>query len=761
MATNDYEEFAGLVRRYREGDNEAFEKIYEKTSRGVYATCLGVLADPEDAEDAMQETYISVLGNIDSLDKDKTLVAWINRIAVNKSLDIVRKRKGDVRYDEAAMEDEITEDGPDNIPEYYITEQSKRDTLNGILRSELSDVQYRTVFLYYYDEMSVEEISSVMDCPEGTVKTRLKSSRALIRRAVEQYERESNDSLEPAAASVSLSRYFAAFAGALAVPPAAAILGAVTGAVIPSAVAAAGARTVAAKSASGAAAKGAAKAAGSAAARTGFFTTAAGKAVIVAAAAAVVIPAGIGVAYLVNSSRAEEPEETTEEVFESETEESAGMPWTEPVVTETAETRETQPAMADVALTDLPDYDKLKSFISRWSYHEYDHDNVPDDFVLNKFLITDAGLLVDIASYYPDYDAYAEYDDPQGLFAGIPGYRVGEDQLMWIEENILNISAEDIARINGNVATSTDGTYYSGGYFADGYLWYTRGWGGYSICETVIAAQTDGKYYYITSVEYDDLAMENDPGYNPLKDGQRYDYVMEYKDIGGAYYWTILSCGISSSVYTEGDDMSMFLPEAFSCPDTGWKTAYAGIVQNIKPEDFDNGYNEGSYQEILCDLVFINDDDIPELILSVDVDGYVRWGKLYTFTGGEAVLLKSLYGYEDCYNTYEPRGNCIVTGGGIEENGGWTGTYIGHMTDDLMSLDNLSLVKSNYDMLQYGSVYEDPNAYSTVRYYYFDPVTSQKVEISEEEYYSYLPDETVQPLKGTMSTDYFLEALGV
>ena len=102
-----------------------------------------------------------------------------------------------------------------------------------------------------------------------------------------------------------------------------------------------------------------------------------------------------------------------------------------------------------------------------------------------------------------------------------------------------------------------------------------------------------------------------------------------------------------------------------------------------------------------------------------------------------------------------------MTGGGIEENGGWFGTYIGHMTDDLMSLDNLSLVKSNYDMLQYGSVYEDPNAYSTVRYYYFDPVTNQKVEISEEEYYSYLPDETVQPLKGTMSTDYFLEALGV
>lgn len=759
MATNDYEEFAELVRRYREGDNEAFEKIYEKTSRGVYATCLGVLADPEDAEDAMQETYISVLGNIDSLDKDKTLVAWINRIAVNKSLDIVRKRKGDVRYDEAAMEDEITEDGPDNIPEYYITEQSKRDTLNGILRSELSDVQYRTVFLYYYDEMSVEEISSVMDCPEGTVKTRLKSSRALIRRAVEQYELESNDSLEPAAASVSLSRYFAAFAGALAVPPAAAILGAVTGAVIPSAVAAAGARTVAAKSASGAAAKGAAKAAGSAAARTGFFTTAAGKAVIVAAAAAVVIPAGIGVAYLVNSNREEEPEETEEEIFESEAEESAVMPLVEPAVTETAETRETQPALVDVALTDLPDYDKLQSFIGWWHCHDYDHAAVPDDFVLTDMFTSDMGLLVNFAAYYPDYDAYQEYDDPQGLFTMLPCYRVSEEQLYWVESNILNISADDMARINANIVTTTDGQYYYGGYIQDGYVWYERGWAGDSMVEVIISAQTDGQYYYITSVEYDELTVENNPSYEPMKDGQRYDYVMEYKEVDGTYYWTILSCGDSTSTYS-ASDMLAVLPEQFSYADTGWKTAYASVVSNIKPQDFDNGYNEGSYSEILCDLVLINDDDIPELIVSVNVKNNVCYGKLYTFVGGEAVLLKDLYGYESCYNSYEPRANCIITGGGPEQNGAFFFTFVGHMTDDMTSLDNLSLARSNYDLIAYEYVYDDPNAYTTVRYYYYDS-NNQAVEISEEEYQALVPGDGAQSLEGTMSVDYFLEALGV
>ena len=756
MATNDYEEFAGLVRRYREGDNEAFEKIYEKTSRGVYATCLGVLADSEDAEDAMQETYISVLGNIDSLDKDKTLVAWINRIAVNKSLDIVRKRKGDIYYEDAIASDEITEEAElDNIPEYYVIEQSKRDELNNILRNELSGVQYQTVFLHYYDEMSVEEISEVMGCPEGTVKTRLKSSRALIRKAVEQYEHDNSDSLKPAGEYSSLSKYFAAFAGALAVPPASAIMGAVTGAAVPSAVASAGARTAATKAAT----KAAAKAAGSAAAKTGFFATAAGKGVVIAVAAAVVIPAGIGAAYLLNKDRDEEPEETTEEIIESETEASEAMIVIQPAVTETAETRETQPALVDVALTDLPDYDKLQSFIGWWHCHDYDHAAVPDDFVLTDMFTSDMGLLVNFAAYYPDYDAYQEYDDPQGLFTMLPCYRVSEEQLYWVESNILNISADDMARINANIVTTTDGQYYYGGYIQDGYVWYERGWAGDSMVEVIISAQTDGQYYYITSVEYDELTVENNPSYEPMKDGQRYDYVMEYKEVDGTYYWTILSCGDSTSTYS-ASDMLAVLPEQFSYADTGWKTAYASVVSNIKPQDFDNGYNEGSYSEILCDLVLINDDDIPELIVSVNVKNNVCYGKLYTFVGGEAVLLKDLYGYESCYNSYEPRGNCIITGGAPEQNGAFFFTFVGHMTDDMTSLDNLSLARSNYDLIAYEYVYDDPNAYTTVRYYYYDS-NNQAVEISEEEYQALVPGDGAQSLEGKMSVDYFLEALGV
>ena len=768
MSTNDYEEFAGLVRRYKDGDSGAFAAIYEKTSTGVYATCLGVLSNPEDAEDAMQETYISVFNNIDSLEQDKTLIPWINRIAVNKSLDIARKRKGDIYYEDAVASEEIPEGEEDfeGLPEYFVVEQSKRDTFNSIIRSELSDVQYQTVFLHYYDDMSVEEISSVMGCPEGTVKTRLKSSRVLIRKAVERYETDNKDSLEPAGASASLGRFFAAYAGALAVPPAASIMGAVgagAGTAVSSVAAASGARTAGEASAAGksAAAAKAASSAGAAAAKAGFLSTAAGKAVVVAVAAAVVIPAGVGVAYLINNSRQEEePEEEETEVSVSETEEAI----VETVMTTTerpepTEPAETEPALTDIALEDLPDFDKLQPFIGYWSCHDYDHAAVPDDFVLTDMFTSEAGVLVDFSAYYPDYDAYATYDDPQGLFTMMPCYRVSEEQLTWVEANILNISSDDITRINSNINVTSDGEYYYGGYVADGYVWYSRGWAGYSMVEMIISAKTDGQYYYITSVEYDELVVENNPSYEPLKEGQRYDYVMEYKEIDGAYYWTILSCGPSSSTY-DASDMLAILPEQFSYADTGWKEAYASVVSNTKPQDFDNGYNEGSYSEILCDLVLINDDDIPELIVSVKVKNNVCYGHLYTFVGGEAVLLKSLYGYESCYNSYEPRGNCIITGGGPEQNGAFFFTFVGHMTDDMMSLDNLSLARSNFDLIAYEYVYDDPNAYTTVRYYYYDS-NNQAVEISEADYQALIPGENAQPLEGTMSADYFLEALGV
>ena len=63
------------------------------------------------------------------------------------------------------------------------------------MQNTLSQVQYRAVFMYYFDEMSITEIAEVEDCPAGTVMSRLNLARAKMKKAILKYEEENNDKL--------------------------------------------------------------------------------------------------------------------------------------------------------------------------------------------------------------------------------------------------------------------------------------------------------------------------------------------------------------------------------------------------------------------------------------------------------------------------------------------------------------------------------------------------------------------------------------
>ena len=215
-----YEEYAILVRRLKVGEEEAFNDIYEKSKRLVYVTCLGILNDSDDAKDAMQDTFLTVYNKIDSLDDDNKFLGWLKRIAATKALDMYRRKKGDVSYEDTiATEEELQgDDDLENLPDAYIMERTKRDILSNIIRKQLSDVQYQTVIMYYYDELPVETIAKLMNCPEGTVKTRLKSSRIKIKEGVEKYESDNKEPIGLMAAVPFLGRFFTNWALDVRVP---------------------------------------------------------------------------------------------------------------------------------------------------------------------------------------------------------------------------------------------------------------------------------------------------------------------------------------------------------------------------------------------------------------------------------------------------------------------------------------------------------------------------------------------------------------
>ena len=183
-----------LVEKIKKGDNKSFEKLYKLTEREVWFTCISFLKNETTAQDIMQETYITAFLKIQSLKKSSQIRSWLNRIAVNKCKNYL-KGKGEIQLDDEIFENQTIVDERISIPEEYISDKAKREIILSIMQEVLSDVQYQTVIMHYFNEMTVDEIAEVFKCSRGTVLSRLNYSRAKMKTAIEDYENKSGDRL--------------------------------------------------------------------------------------------------------------------------------------------------------------------------------------------------------------------------------------------------------------------------------------------------------------------------------------------------------------------------------------------------------------------------------------------------------------------------------------------------------------------------------------------------------------------------------------
>ena len=182
-----------LVLSAKNGNKKAFDKLYKLTSNDVWFTCVSLLKDEENAKDIMQETYITAFLKLDTLKNEEKFCGWLTAIATNKSKN---KLKGKVEYQ---IDDEVliaeTETDELMLPEEYINKAEKRKVLLQIIEDTLSFNQYQVVLMFYFNELSIAEIAQALEISEGTVKSRLNSSRAKMKTAIEDYENKSGDRL--------------------------------------------------------------------------------------------------------------------------------------------------------------------------------------------------------------------------------------------------------------------------------------------------------------------------------------------------------------------------------------------------------------------------------------------------------------------------------------------------------------------------------------------------------------------------------------
>lgn len=181
-----------VIEKVRQGDTEAFEQLYAETYKTAYFHVKKVIADEDEALDALQETYIQVYKSIDKLENTVAVKAWVGSIATHMALNKIRKQRPVLFKDEATeMIEQVVDEDFETQSEKVVEKDGKAKDIMEIIE-KLPEVQKITLILYYYDEKNVSEIAEIMACSEGTVKSRLNYARKYIKGEVENQAKKGN-----------------------------------------------------------------------------------------------------------------------------------------------------------------------------------------------------------------------------------------------------------------------------------------------------------------------------------------------------------------------------------------------------------------------------------------------------------------------------------------------------------------------------------------------------------------------------------------
>jgi len=174
-----------LVHAARSGEKRAFRAILTKYNRRLYRIARGILRNDAEAEDAVQEAYVSAFTHLATFRGDASLSTWLSRIVMNEALGRLRARRPMVELTEVETPSQAAEiiQFPNTVRTDPERTMAQRELLRLVERvtDELPDV-YRTVFVTRVIEgMSVEDTAELLGIRIETVKTRLHRARKLVR----------------------------------------------------------------------------------------------------------------------------------------------------------------------------------------------------------------------------------------------------------------------------------------------------------------------------------------------------------------------------------------------------------------------------------------------------------------------------------------------------------------------------------------------------------------------------------------------------
>jgi RNA polymerase sigma-70 factor (ECF subfamily) len=200
----------------RSGDTSCFEELISRYSEKVHHLALRITRNEEDAEEVLQDVFVTVYQKIDKFEGKSAFSSWLYRVTANAALMKLRKRR---QTPSVSMEDispGVRETWVGNkSDEFDVSFISSRHELREMLEQAIARLpeEYRMIFLLRdVDGLSNQEVGGIMELSVPAVKSRLHRSRLMLRRKLQKYydDYRANDSVSYGFAIPAVTRYAAA-----------------------------------------------------------------------------------------------------------------------------------------------------------------------------------------------------------------------------------------------------------------------------------------------------------------------------------------------------------------------------------------------------------------------------------------------------------------------------------------------------------------------------------------------------------------------
>ena len=191
----DGEDERRLVKKAKRGDEKAFRMLMERYQRRIYALAYGMVRDREQAMDITQEVFIKVYRFLGTFQGNSSFYTWLYRIAMNKCIDHIRRRKKGEGFE---FNDAVRRREPDDHEALVLPTYFDSNPLNAAARRELAEQiqkaldslspNHRAILvLREVEGMSYSEIAKTLKIHKGTVMSRLFHARRNLQRALAGY----------------------------------------------------------------------------------------------------------------------------------------------------------------------------------------------------------------------------------------------------------------------------------------------------------------------------------------------------------------------------------------------------------------------------------------------------------------------------------------------------------------------------------------------------------------------------------------------